>query len=526
MIYSSENLRIWLMNRKGYESFSEIDLKVKHSEGFHVMLVKDIHLGRSLIATKDFTVGEIVLKERQLISWRAADHIDFLNAYISADVETQALINDLYHPPIPVEGDLELGESEKGGGTESTNKLELMILAKEVTDSNLFPSLNLHHIWKLLLIWNCNAHTFHGTRITLSPLQEERVALFYAASMMNHSCLPNVSYTSKSSDDGCLMYIANRSIRKGETLSFSYIACFEKNKIDRMIQLRKEKYFDCLCPRCSRNFDDANGVNCLSFSPFHCPGVCYEYFVGNSMDGVSSFWHCNTCGIRHSPSSKRVGEVIQIMEDAKLTLQEFRGADKSNISVQNFIQKYVKIQKLFPHTNSILIQFRKCLSDIFSLHSQLLEASGLRDMKSSSMFNDGNERLREILGHSYTIEELISKETQCRKEILSALECLSSGFDVCMSGRCSCNFQASVFPPAMEGTSFALFIMQDALKSYYESIDEDAADDIEDEALSFAIRYVDHFQALFGDKDEDVQMIQNFIEIFEVDEVAETNLER
>ena len=78
-------------------------------------------------------------------------------------------------------------------------------------------------------------------------------ALYIPASIFNHSCRPNSSTVF----NGTLLQIrALRDIESGEEILISYYSDMESKK-NRKEKLRSTYYFDCQCPRCSSQEDDA-----------------------------------------------------------------------------------------------------------------------------------------------------------------------------------------------------------------------------------------------------------------------------
>ena len=78
-------------------------------------------------------------------------------------------------------------------------------------------------------------------------------ALYIPASIFNHSCRPNTSTVF----NGTLLQIrALRDIESGEEILISYYPAVESRK-NRKEKLQNTFYFDCQCPRCSSEDDDA-----------------------------------------------------------------------------------------------------------------------------------------------------------------------------------------------------------------------------------------------------------------------------
>ena len=74
--------------------------------------------------------------------------------------------------------------------------------------------------------------------------------LFSIASLLNHSCLPNVTYNSPLLSSKNIQFIALKTIEKGDELTISYFEHEDVTK--RRNHLYNNYYFKCNCPRCLR----------------------------------------------------------------------------------------------------------------------------------------------------------------------------------------------------------------------------------------------------------------------------------
>lgn len=90
---------------------------------------------------------------------------------------------------------------------------------------------------------NSNAHAL---------VPEDRpcaLGLFVILSQMNHSCQPNITFSSMPSGPS-LNCRATRNIKAGEEITISYIDVYQtRNERRELLQL--SKFFTCLCPRCT-----------------------------------------------------------------------------------------------------------------------------------------------------------------------------------------------------------------------------------------------------------------------------------
>jgi len=108
---------------------------------------------------------------------------------------------------------------------------------------------------KLFCIYSTNTHEYRGSI-------EKNVALFAYRSKVSHSCVPNTSYTSETSD-GCLEYKTIRAIRQNESITNTYLdKIFQTPTYIRRQMLERSKSFVCHCVRCDRP-DWSRALPCL-----------------------------------------------------------------------------------------------------------------------------------------------------------------------------------------------------------------------------------------------------------------------
>lgn len=235
--------------------------------------------GLSLVATRDFAAGEIVLTEQPLLVWENNSVYSFLNAFFKSPEEVQETVwgmDDHNDKTL-----LKDGESIDMQGFAQDASLRLKNEEGISVDSD--------QILRLLHIKHINAHSFRDTQ----------GALFVCASVANHSCRPNVLYSSFSSgsgDDG-MRFIALRTISAGMEIHPSYlktVTCVPMNQ--RLAQLRNSKDFVCRCLRCNDvGFDDCRGLSCTD-----CLGVVVQF--NTSMTQSLEKWTCLKCNKTLTPN--------------------------------------------------------------------------------------------------------------------------------------------------------------------------------------------------------------------------------
>jgi len=86
--------------------------------------------------------------------------------------------------------------------------------------------------------------------VSVSPNQEQQVPIIglYPASIMNHSCDPNVGIRSPM-QTARIAWISLRDIEPGEEIFCNYVDT-ELPVADRRIRLKATYNFFCNCPKC------------------------------------------------------------------------------------------------------------------------------------------------------------------------------------------------------------------------------------------------------------------------------------
>lgn len=96
------------------------------------------------------------------------------------------------------------------------------------------------------------------------------VAVYYRASLIEHSCLPNVAKTF--TKDGELLLWAPKSIRKGSHLSICYSDAIWGTS-DRQAHLMQTKIFRCHCLRCEDQTECGTKYSALKCELTSCDGL-------------------------------------------------------------------------------------------------------------------------------------------------------------------------------------------------------------------------------------------------------------
>jgi hypothetical protein len=163
----------------------------------------------------------------------------------------------------------------------------------------------------LYMIQKFNAHDFRSGENEAFQEQEtvlaskdfhssEKTALFYLASKAQHSCFPNVQFSTKT---GLIKYIATRPIAEGDRICLSYIGnTLNVPRVERQELLLRTKMFRCDCELCSAS-DWCRPLPCLTST---CKGICFP----NSSGAASNIWACGICQKVHTEKSILTAELL------------------------------------------------------------------------------------------------------------------------------------------------------------------------------------------------------------------------
>jgi len=229
-------------------------VEVKHSEEGY---------GNILVTTQDFKKDSIVLAETPLLTFDPTDLDDFICKFNQATAEVQERVLDMGH-----RSDEQLEADVGGDGQYGRSRKKETELAQKY-------SLPVEQVAILLDIRHTNAYSF-----------DDQASLFWCAAKANHSCSPNVAYSSQSGTN--MEYIALCDIPAGTEVTPSYIMdLYSTPRAARRTKLLDTKNFECQCERC-KEFDDCRLVKC----PIK---TCTNGMIYQHRDHVWQGWTCSVC---------------------------------------------------------------------------------------------------------------------------------------------------------------------------------------------------------------------------------------
>ena len=313
-------------------------------------------LGRVLIATKDYNVGDIVMKEKPLVVYN--NLIELIHKVIQMNDQEKDLFYDMHHrdfqdnPPI---------------FDECKNVMNELLDMFNSNDLHVFlnkSGISIDTAHKILMISNFNAHNFIGSNSSYnesSNLDEpKRTALFYLGSKVAHSCEPNCSYTSKivnstiDGDNDVLVYSAIKPIKAGDILSFSYINP-RLSTVERRAILRREKDFFCECCKCS-DYDYNSGLKCKLNG---CKG--YKYIIRPHRTSKGK-WHCHLCNNEDEPV-----EFLHYEDDLRLQFENLvTKPGPFDIAIEKHMRLLSTASKFLSPTHYLVINIYLELSKIYA----------------------------------------------------------------------------------------------------------------------------------------------------------------
>jgi len=229
-----------------------------------VQLVRHPRKGLTLCATRNFQKGEKVLIDTPTLDFpnvhaKENDKVNTLNKGIiglsfAFEVKSDPwMISFIESFDIDQASFLKWHQFPEGFSFDDIAEmiLEIAISKSHLKGVRFHPKereSDLKSIKQYYMVLNIYAHT-------LQPENEgPSTALFNLGSRVSHSCNPNVL---NRTNDGRLVYYALRDIKKGEELMMNYsLTNIFMGFHDRQELLKREKYFQCICDRCTGPFQE------------------------------------------------------------------------------------------------------------------------------------------------------------------------------------------------------------------------------------------------------------------------------
>uniref|UniRef100_A0A336MVI7 CSON007919 protein n=1 Tax=Culicoides sonorensis TaxID=179676 RepID=A0A336MVI7_CULSO len=185
------------------------------------------------------------------------------------------------------------------------NFLDVVKIFEEKTGNQILKGCDTNTLEKI-----CGIIEVNSMQIPL-PNGQELSGIFPTACLVEHSCVPNTTYSFNMTDGFKIILTAGRDIKKGEHLTTSYTHTLW-GTFARREHLFHTKYFKCRCERCSDKTE--LGTN---FSALKCFGTeiarCNGIQLPNDPLNENSEWSCDKCQI--SMTSDQVLSLMGQMQE-------------------------------------------------------------------------------------------------------------------------------------------------------------------------------------------------------------------
>ncbi len=432
------------------------------------------NMGRIVIANKDLNeIFGVIVREMPAIVWdvvpsqQLVGYQNFFRAFRGLSSELKDQLLQLFHPPL--DGDSHIIKVLKPIAQ------QLSLINNEYDEAA---------ILKLLAILASNAHQYYGSDIEsadnlrqyesmVGSTYDGKLALYLFGSKVQHSCNPNATYSSKTSD-GALEYKVVRPIKAGDEVSFSYIGdLFHTPTFLRREKLNREKDFFCTCDRCC-------GPDYCRIAK--CP-ECGELAPTQS-SLFSGMWKCVTgC----TPSL--VNETIERNYNDHLINM------KSKMSAETPTQQLYEL--IIGATMELSPTHFICIHGLLELAT--LYASKAAEKEASTQFN--SIATSAVMRRVSKISELPINELR-QKAALYGLKAIS--LIECVAANCKgCKYGSMKHAPVYESAARIFHVCIDLIDLHPTEYPIGAKNMIR--------RYVPLMKATFGEDDEDVKKIESMI---------------
>eukprot|EP00929_Paragymnodinium_shiwhaense_P026214 TRINITY_DN15625_c0_g1_i8.p1 TRINITY_DN15625_c0_g1~~TRINITY_DN15625_c0_g1_i8.p1 ORF type:complete len:456 (+),score=80.78 TRINITY_DN15625_c0_g1_i8:50-1417(+) len=146
---------------------------------------------------------------------------------------------------------------------------------------------------RALLVASVNALVDGGTHGE-TKRHNALAAVYPLFCRMDHSCVPNICFHTTTSGPLTVVARTRASVKKGESLAFSY-ALLDEPTHRRQAQLLRDKYFRCRCERCNGRgtTSELPGELCSLLCGGSCSGVIKP--KGTNYDIARTPWECSAC---------------------------------------------------------------------------------------------------------------------------------------------------------------------------------------------------------------------------------------
>ena len=429
-------------------------------------------LGRVVVATKDVAIGIKIIRERPILVNKSGDWSGMISAFMALDKKSKNGVLNMFHPPL---------------SSQSVQSQHLKLQAEYLGRQLSMDSTLVH---KLMAISNCNGHEYYGCdnelyheapRESFSRKSSGKMALFLFGSKVAHSCNPNVTYSSRTSD-GKLEYKVICSIKAGDMVTFSYIdELLETPTHIRRTKLIDTKSFLCRCSRCLGP----------DFSrPFSCNKCSGGVVLCTDPQGDSPVWSCSGCGagMEKEHIETLENEFKKDLDGWDCTMMNNLAECPTSIFKKQIARASSKLHPHHYHTlRSMTTYIRLCASHSFQ-------------MEKLSVSRYPRSLVASIHRKIGTPTELRSEAAKMGVSIVEKLECIAAGCNGPEStGRCT------EHAPVQYACQLAFHVAQDMMQCPRSTWPANGRYTVH--------RYIPAMRRQFGEEDVDVANIERNIPV-------------
>ena len=330
-----------------------------------------VNRGDGLFSLGSFQRGDTVFSEYPLvISSQAVDPLEqtqlknlsdelgfdfsdeflFVKSFCAALPATQEAVLSLFAPD----------DSSVESSSVLKSMCRLVEICKKFDWAKPFQNEN---IKKVILVKVCNAHGFNYNT-------GSSAALYFYGSKMNHSCKPNIVYTSQRLADGRGSFIAKENVQPGDELFISYIDTFLSTPM-RQKKLMEGYAFKCSCDLCTVEIDRFRGLHCPA-----CPkGTIFR-------NNATASWQCDECHQAFADSTKGISneEESGLIADSESFLHSFESRISQRLEdhilmLRNRLGSAHAATKLAEKTfiECVLLDRKHSCDELISLTDEILE---------------------------------------------------------------------------------------------------------------------------------------------------------
>jgi hypothetical protein len=451
-------------------SRSDDDLEALVETAGESRVVEQPGLGRVVVASRDFAVGDTILREAPVLVWDGDDWKAFLEGVDALpDGQTNGIL-DMFHPP------LESACCRLLRGTASH-----LTTAPYAMDKR----------FRLMAIASANSHAYYGrtsidyheTTSFLGSRQETKSAQFLYASKVAHSCHPNAAYSSKT-PDGKMEYKCIRPILMGDMVTFSYLGdLFQTSTPSRREQLQSDRDFLCQCPRCEQP-DDARRI--------HCPNCTVGWALCSYDYEQNEMWICDGCGTLS-------GSVVEIVTQNEMEwtqkladLRMLARMDVTLLDVSKATRGVKEAARTLSPTHHLVIQMVAELTRVAASQASNMDQLSVMVPQMVTILTRRLGPPKDLRLQAATLGVLLVRRSEC-----CAAQC-----------RCDGSSAVTTFPHAAiyECASDVFFVTRDLLE--YDA----TARRWSTEAKEMIRRYIGLMKIKFGQEDSDVANLERLLE--------------